>query len=47
MATGGKSIESITAVIKAGADAIVLTPPTPGDLFKNIMERYRKGLKYK
>jgi AmiR/NasT family two-component response regulator len=46
MATGGKNRESIVAAIKAGADAIVLTPPTPGDLFKNIMERYRKGLKY-
>ena len=47
MATGGKNRECIVAAIGAGADAIVLTPPTPGDLFKNIMERYRKGLKYK
>ncbi len=47
MATGGKNWESIAAAIGAGADAIVLTPPTPGDLFKNIMQRYRKGLKYK
>jgi len=46
MATGGKNRESIVAAIGAGADAIVLTPPTPGDLFKNIMGRYRKGLKY-
>ena len=46
MATGGKNRESIAAAIGAGADAIVLTPPTPGDLFKNIMKRYRKGLKY-
>jgi 2-keto-3-deoxy-6-phosphogluconate aldolase len=47
MATGGKNRETIVAAIGAGADAIVLTPPTPGDLFKNIMERYRRGLKYK
>ncbi len=47
MATGGKNRESIAAAIGAGADAIVLTPPTPGDLFKHIMESYRKGLKYK
>jgi aspartate/glutamate racemase len=47
MATGGKNLESITAVIEAGADAIVLTPPTPGELFKDIMARYRKGLNYK
>ena len=47
IATGGKNGESICAAIGAGADAIVLTPPTPGDLFKDIMARYRKGLSYK
>jgi hypothetical protein len=43
IATGGKTIESIQASIKSGADAIVLTPPTSGELFKSIMNQYRSG----
>lgn len=46
MATGGKSLESIQSAITSGADAIVLTPPTSGELFKSIMDGYRKGLDY-
>ena len=43
MATGGPNGESIKATIKAGADAITWTPPTNGEVFRDIMEAYRKG----
>ncbi len=43
MATGGPSEESIKATIEAGADAITWTPPSNGEVFKSIMEAYRKG----
>lgn len=46
MATGGKSMDSIESAIESGADAIVLTPPSSGELFKNIMDQYRKGLNF-
>jgi len=44
MATGGKTIENIERSIQSGADAIVLTPPTSGELFKSIMNQYRSGI---
>ncbi len=44
IATGGKTIESIQTSIKSGADAIVLTPPSSGELFKSIMTQYRSGI---
>lgn len=44
IATGGPSEESIKATIEAGANAITWTPPTNGELFKGIMDRYRQGL---
>lgn len=43
MATGGPTEESIRATIEAGADAITWTPPTNGEVFRDIMEAYRKG----
>ena len=43
MATGGPTEESIKATIKAGADAITWTPPSNGEVFRDIMEAYRKG----
>lgn len=43
MATGGPNEESIKATIKAGADAITWTPPSNGEVFRDIMEAYRKG----
>jgi len=45
IATGGKTIESIQSSIHSGADAIVLTPPSSGELFKSIMNQYRSGFK--
>ncbi len=44
IATGGPTEESINAVIEAGANAVTITPPTPAQLFKNIMENYRNQL---
>lgn len=41
IATGGPSIETINEVIEAGANAITYTPPTNGDIFKLMMEKYR------
>ncbi|MEB8328812.1 hydrolase [Flavobacteriaceae bacterium KMM 6897] len=42
LATGGKDKESILRVIEFGANAISYTPPTTGELFKEIMARYRE-----
>jgi hypothetical protein len=42
--TGGTSDESIRETINAGANAITYTPPTTGEIFGGIMERYRKTL---
>lgn len=39
--TGGKSNETILFVIEAGANAVSYTPPTTGELFKEIMNKYR------
>lgn len=43
LATGGPTGESILETIEAGANAISWTPPTNGDIFKDIMQAYRKG----
>lgn len=42
IATGGKAKETIKAVIEAGADAISFTPPSTGELFREMMDQYRK-----
>ncbi len=41
MATGGPTEESIKATIGAGADAITWTPPSNGEVFRDIMDAYR------
>ena len=46
IATGGPTDETIAATIEAGANAITWTPPTNGEIFKSIMDRYRNGLPY-
>ncbi len=43
IATGGPSKETIRATVQAGADAITWTPPTNGEVFRDIMEAYRNG----
>lgn len=42
MASGGKTPETITATIQAGANAIVYTPPSSSDLIKDIMTMCRE-----
>ncbi|CAM3733900.1 hypothetical protein [Flavobacterium chungbukense] len=42
MATGGKSLHSIEQSINSGSRAIVLSPPSNKDLFKTVMDKYRK-----
>lgn len=41
IATGGPTEESILQTIEAGANAITYTPPTCGDIFKRLMNKYR------
>ena len=42
IASGGKTPESIIATIEAGANAIVYTPPSSSELFKDLMSKYRE-----
>lgn len=42
IATGGPTDESIIRTIEAGANAITFTPPTNGEIFKQMMNKYRK-----
>jgi len=44
IATGGPNEETILSTIEAGANAITYTPPTPAELFKVLMDRYREQL---
>jgi len=41
IATGGPNDQSITDTVNAGANAITWTPPTTGEVFKSMMEKYR------
>lgn len=41
IATGGPTNESIRETIQAGANAITYTPPSAGDIFSELMEKYR------
>lgn len=42
IATGGPTEESILRTMEAGANAITFTPPTNGEIFKQMMNKYRK-----
>lgn len=42
IATGGPTEESIIRTIEAGANAITYTPPSNGEIFKSMMNKYRK-----
>lgn len=42
IATGGPTEESILETIEAGANAITYTPLSNGDIFKELMRKYRK-----
>jgi len=41
IATGGPDDKTIVDTINAGADAITWTPPTTGEIFKTLMNKYR------
>lgn len=41
IATGGPTEESILETIQAGANAITWTPPSNGEIFRDIMAAYR------
>ena len=41
LATGGKTDDTILKVIEAGANAVSCTPPSTGELFRDIMIKYR------
>lgn len=41
VATGGPTEETIYKTIEAGANAITYTPPTPAELFRVLMDKYR------
>ena len=41
IATSGRTAESINATIDAGANAIVYSPPSSGELFRELMDSYR------
>lgn len=43
IATGGPTDESILETIQAGANAITWTPPTNGEIFRDIMAAYREN----
>lgn len=43
IATGGQTPESIAATVAAGANAITWTPPSTGQIFRDIMEAYRNN----
>ncbi len=41
IATGGRNDQTILEIIEAGANAVSYTPPSTGELFKPVMEKYR------
>ena len=41
--TGGPTEESMRETIAAGADAITWTPPSNGEVFRDVMEAYRQN----
>ena len=43
IATGGPNDDTIRETIEAGANAITWTPPSNGEIFKDIMAAYRSG----
>ena len=44
LATGGPNDETILETIHAGANAITYSPPSNGELFAAIMQKYRGKL---
>ena len=46
LATGGKTDATIEATAMAGANAVICTPPSNGELFSPMMERYRQNAEH-
>ena len=44
IATGGPTEETILATIKAGANGVTYPPPTNGEIFRQLMDKYRQTL---
>ena len=44
IATGGNTDEAILATIDAGANCITYTPPSSGEIFHEVMKKYREDL---
>ena len=44
LATGGPNEKTILETIRAGANAITYSPPSNGELFADIMQKYRGKL---
>ncbi|MDD2402435.1 MAG: hydrolase [Clostridia bacterium] len=44
IATGGPNEDTIMETIEAGANAITFTPPTTAEIFKTMMQNYRREL---
>lgn len=44
IATGGPTVESIKETIEAGANAITYTPPSNGEIFRDMMIKYRQQI---
>lgn len=45
IATGGPTPETILETIKAGANTVTITPPPTGDIFSEMMDKYRNEIK--
>lgn len=45
IATGGPTDETIMETIEAGANAVTYTPPTNGEIFSELMRKYRDAEK--
>ena len=43
IATGGPNNETVQMTIDAGANCVTFTPPTTGELYSEMMEKYREG----
>ena len=43
IATGGPTEDSIRKTIEAGANAVTWTPPSNGEIFRDVMDAYRAG----
>lgn len=41
IATGGPTVETCEATVRAGANAITYTPPSTGEIFRDMMIKYR------